>query len=176
MEKRKSYRDTEVNVSENDEPVFIYVQLRPGLSSFLDCIYHLYEVVLFTSALQAYADPVCKAAGIDGKTHWRLFRNHCSIRGKKCVKDLGILGRDLSTVAIIDNTPESYAKHPANAIPIVSWTGEQFDCTLSGLIPLLKEMSTVRSIPAFLASQQSPHQSPHQSRKSSSCCSLTEQV
>lgn len=36
-------------------------------------------------------------------------------------QDLSRLGRSLSDVAIVDNSPCSYVFHPSNAIPIESW-------------------------------------------------------
>lgn len=147
---RESYKDVEVDISEAEVPTFVYVQLRPGLLEFLSTAYTLFEVVLFTAAQQSYAEPICVATGITAKTHWRLYRHHCSVRRMRRVKDLSRLGRDLARVAILDDSPQP--DYRANAIPISAWSGQQFDSALERLQPVLRDLAAAPHVPDFLSS------------------------
>lgn len=54
----------------------------------------------------------------------RLYRQHTTSNGQSCIKDLSLLGRDLSKVIIVDNLPDNFQLQPENGISIQSWTGE----------------------------------------------------
>jgi len=62
----------------------------------------------------------------------RLFREACSYHRGNYVKDLARLGRDLTKVIIIDNSPASYLFHPDNAVPCTSWFDDPHDKELLG--------------------------------------------
>jgi TFIIF-interacting CTD phosphatase-like protein len=44
------------------------------------------------------------------------------------LQDLSVLGRDLASTIIIDNSPHSYVFHPENAVPISTFIDEPEDC------------------------------------------------
>jgi hypothetical protein len=56
------------------------------------------------------------------------------------VKDLRRLGRPLETICIVDNSPQSYAFQPRNAIPIDSWFDDRNDIQLFDLIPYITDI------------------------------------
>ena len=63
-----------------------------------------------------YADPVADLLDQWGVFRARLFRESCVFHRGNYVKDLSRLGRKLSKVIIIDNSPASYIFHPENAV------------------------------------------------------------
>uniref|UniRef100_A0A674IHM8 Mitochondrial import inner membrane translocase subunit TIM50 n=1 Tax=Terrapene triunguis TaxID=2587831 RepID=A0A674IHM8_9SAUR len=76
----------------------------------------LFECVLFTASLAKYADPVADLLDKWGAFRARLFRESCVFHRGNYVKDLSRLGRDLSRIIIVDNSPASYIFHPDNAV------------------------------------------------------------
>lgn len=77
--------------------------------------------------LDQYADPVADLLDQWGVFRTRLFRESCVFHRGNYVKDLSRLGRELSKVIIIDNSPASYIFHPENAVsrsaplPFYTW-------------------------------------------------------
>jgi CTD small phosphatase-like protein 2 len=54
------------------------------------------------------------------------------------IKDLSLLGRDLSKVLIVDNIEENFRRQPENGIKIVSWYDDMKDKCLIKLQTILK--------------------------------------
>ena len=114
--------------------------IRPSCHKFLREMAEYYEVVIFTAAMQDYADWVLNE--IDKKKYisHRLYRQHATPYGLVFVKDLSKLGRDLSKVIIVDNVAENFQLQPDNGIFIKSWFEDPKDTALTELAPLLKEI------------------------------------
>lgn len=68
----------------------------------------------------------------------RLFRNHCILSGGVYVKDLGMLGRDLSKVIMIDNASTSFKFQPTNGIECIPFIDNKNDTELMNMIPFLE--------------------------------------
>ena len=68
------------------------------------------------------------------------------------MKDMARLGRPLSDVYIIDNSPLSYGFQPENGMPILSWYDDRTDTKLIELIPVLKLLSEVPDVRPVLKS------------------------
>ncbi|GLD54718.1 CTD small phosphatase-like protein isoform X1 [Lates japonicus] len=116
----------------------VYVLKRPHVDEFLQKMGELFECVLFTASLAKYADPVADLLDQWGVFRARLFRESCVFHRGNYVKDLSRLGRELSKVIIIDNSPASYIFHPENAVPVQSWFDDMTDTELLDLIPLFE--------------------------------------
>jgi len=123
----------------------VYVLVRPYANEFLVEAAKHYEIVLFTASLAKYADPLLDLLDKEHTIDARLFRDSCVQIGYSYVKDLSRLGRKMSEVMIIDNSPQSYRFQPCNAIPITSWFDDPNDTELKDLIPVLK--TTLKTIP-----------------------------
>jgi RNA polymerase II subunit A small phosphatase-like protein len=91
-----------ISLSIEGRPVRIYVNIRPGVPQFLERVADLYEVVVFTASLSAYADPLLDQIDTRGLISARLFRESCLFENGTYVKDLSMLGRDLKQVLIVD--------------------------------------------------------------------------
>ena len=84
-----------------------------------------YELVLYTAATREYADYFLRL--IDPRLLFGnriLSRQHVKFNGDFAIKDLRLLGRDLSKTLIIDNLKENFEKTtPDNGIHISNFEG-----------------------------------------------------
>lgn len=122
------------------------VLVRPYASYFLEKVSAYYEVVIFTAALQEYADEILDNLDTSGCITHRLYRDHTLYYNNIHHKDLSALGRPLSHTIIVDNCVESFRLQPNNGIYIRSWYNDRGDEALLKLCPLLIDM-VHRSVP-----------------------------
>ncbi|XP_025039145.1 CTD small phosphatase-like protein isoform X2 [Pelodiscus sinensis] len=128
----------------------VYVLKRPHVDEFLQRMGELFECVLFTASLAKYADPVADLLDRWGVFRARLFRESCVFHRGNYVKDLSRLGRELSKVIIVDNSPASYIFHPENAVPVQSWFDDMMDTELLDLIPFFEGLSREEEVYSML--------------------------
>ena len=101
------------------------LRFRPGLDLFLEKMKNYYELIVFTSATEKYADIIINA--IENKQKYfdyRLYRKHTVMYNGDLVKDLSKLGRDLSKIIIVDNIPQNFRFQKENGIFIKAFWGE----------------------------------------------------
>ena len=120
------------------------LRFRPFLTEFLTHVEKEYELVIFTAAVQDYADPIIEA--IEKKSNvifdFRLYRKHTNIVNNDFVKDLSRLGRDLSRVIIVDNMSQNYKLQPNNGISIRPfWGKDTKDMVLVDLLYVLLDIA-----------------------------------
>lgn len=82
-------------------------------------------------------------------TH-RLYRHHLTKFNGVPIKDLSLIGRDLTRTLIVDNMAENFIKQPENGIQISSFFGEEDDNKLQVLAKELIKM--VASSPSDIIS------------------------
>ena len=120
-----------------------YVRLRPFLLGFLEEVSQYYELIIFTSATEAYANSVIEAIEKEKKYFDFIFyRQHTIIIGNDFVKDLTRIGRPLNSTIIIDNTPQNFRFQKENGICVKPFWGQDTnDKTLYNLIPILIDIA-----------------------------------
>lgn len=119
----------------------VYVIKRPGVDEFLQRVGELYEVVVFTASVSRYGDPLLDVLDKSNNIHHRLFRDACYTYEGNYIKNLSQIGRPLSEIIILDNSPPSYIFHPQHAIPISSWFSDSHDNELLDILPLLEDLA-----------------------------------
>ena len=111
----------EINETNPDEANVI---LRPGLFYFLNKVYPLFDLVIWTVATKEYADPIIDI--IEEKKKYfvaRLFREHATFKNNSYIKDLTNLGRDINSIIIIDDKEISFSLQKQNGILIKPFYG-----------------------------------------------------
>ena len=115
------------------------LRLRPGIKKFLDEVGKYYELIVFTTATQDYADELIDAIE-ENKIYFehRFYKEHATIIDYDFVKDLSKIGRPLDKIIIIDNMSQKFRLQKENGIIIKAFWGEDnFDTALIELIPIL---------------------------------------
>ena len=116
--------------------------LRPYTKLFFEKLKDFYEIIIFTNGTKEYCDRILDL--IDPNIEFikfRLYRKHSINKYDDIyLKDLSLLGRDLSKIIIIDDSEKNYKLQKDNGLPIKAWKGDINDSTLKDLIPILKKI------------------------------------
>jgi Dullard-like phosphatase family protein len=116
--------------------------IRPGCQKFLKEMSEYFEIVIFTAAIQDYADWAINQFDPYGYVKYRLYRQHTLPCGSVYIKDLSRLGRDLRRMIIVDNVPENFQLQQDNGIFITSWFDDVTDTALTELGAILKDIGS----------------------------------
>lgn len=144
------YSDVEFTLQFNGVSFNVAARFRPFLKKFLETVSEWFEIVIFTASQKVYADRVIDH--FDDKkliTH-RLYREDCTNVCGNFIKDLSVLGRDLSKTLFIDNSPQAFAYQVENSIPIVSWYSDESDNELDKLIRILEEIRSYDDVREYV--------------------------
>ena len=118
--------------------------LRPGLYEFLHEMKQLFELIVFSSGTPDYVDPIIKIIEKNEKYFDHiLYRHHITLdENGNNVKNLDLIGRDLSKVIIIDDIPRYFSLHKENGINIKPFCGNILSDTktLKSLNSILKQI------------------------------------
>ena len=113
---------------------------RPGADEFIKNLAQYYELVVYTSQLSTYAEPILDRLDPQRLVQYRLYRDSTQYVNGKHVRDLSKLNRDLRQVLLITADQDAYSLQPENAVKLFKWTttdgGE--DTTLLDLLPFLE--------------------------------------
>ena len=98
---------------------------RPGLLEFLHQMKQIYELVLFSLGTKEYVDAVLNIIEKNEKFFDHvLYRQHAIFEKGDFVKNLGLLGRDLKNVIIVDDNINSFKLNKKNGICIKAFYGD----------------------------------------------------
>jgi import inner membrane translocase subunit TIM50 len=111
---------------------------RPGVEDFLAAMSQYYEIVVYTSQLSTYAEPIIDRLDPNRYISYRLYRDATQYTGGEHVRDLSKLNRDLNLVLFLGADPKAYSLQPENALPVKSYKMEDGDTALLDLMPLLE--------------------------------------
>eukprot|EP00741_Cyanophora_paradoxa_P013241 tig00000178_g12790.t1 len=157
----------------------VYVKKRPYVDEFLREVSQMFELITFTASGTAYAEPVFDFleepfGGVGELFAHRLYNPATLYLRGSYVKDLCILGRDLSRTVIIDNSPplplllrtlrsppQWFGFQLDNGIPIRSYYGEEQDDSLLRLLPLLREIAAADDVRPIIRREFPLYKNPH---------------
>lgn len=116
---------------------------RPFCEELIYRASEFFEVVMFTASVPEYAEPLYQRIDRHQVTAACLYRDHCTFHNGLYVKDLAKLGRPLSDIVIVDNSPLSSLFQPENAVPVTSWYEDKNDRELFHVMPVLERLAGV---------------------------------
>lgn len=134
-----------------DHQYKVYMILRPHVKEFLQAMAKNYELFVYTCAKKEYAEKILDVLDPQKKLfRHRLYQDDCACILGHYIKDLSILGRDLSKTVVLDNAPHTYPYHLMNTLPIKSWSGQTGDRELQKLIPYMEKLSAAEDFQEVL--------------------------
>ena len=131
LDKTLSYKNNKTKV----------IILRNGLFSFLSTIKPFFELILFSIDSQDVSYPIINMIENDKKYFdYKFYKDHCVLYKNNLIKDLTLIGRDLSKIIIVDNNETCFELNKENGIKISSFYGDNNDNKLFELKNILKEI------------------------------------
>mmetsp|Transcript_19623 Transcript_19623/g.27028 ORF Transcript_19623/g.27028 Transcript_19623/m.27028 type:complete len:361 (-) Transcript_19623:169-1251(-) len=125
----------------------IFTKKRPHLDQFLRNVCLWYEVVIFTASQEIYAGRILELLDPSAQLFSHcLFRDSCLFIEGNYLKELSLLGRDISRTVIVDNSPAAFGYQIDNGVPIESWFENKDDHGLLDLLPFLETLSKVNDV------------------------------
>jgi CTD small phosphatase-like protein 2 len=104
----------------------ILIRPRPGLISFLTGVKQYYEIISFSKLSKNYSSTIIEQIEENRKLFdFNLYREHCTLVGRKFVKDISNIGRDMKKIIMIDDLPENLNIHIENGILILPYDGDE---------------------------------------------------
>ena len=156
-----------IDENNNDSLKIGMFLLRPYTKKFLQELNEYYEIAIFTTGTKEYCDRVLQLLDLNNDLiKYRLYKHHIALKDANIsVKDLSLLGRDLSKTIIVDNLDGNFRLQPNNGLPIITWKGDINDYSLKYLATILKNIvinkvpdvrKIIKKIKAQIKSEKNP--------------------
>lgn len=137
-----------------DFKVFHYfVRKRPHVDEFLRTVRQWYDLAVWTSSGEDYADRIAENVfGDETRLRFLWARSRCTLRFDpyghrqvytKNLKKVKRRGHDLARVLIIDDSPEVVRRSFGNHLQLSAWEGQADDRDLVDVLPYLEWLSGV---------------------------------
>ena len=98
------------------------IKLRNGLFSFLSMIKPYYELISFSCEPREVTDPILNEIESEKKYFdYNLNREHAFLYENCLIKDISLIGRDISKIIVIDDDENSFKLNKENGIKITSF-------------------------------------------------------
>lgn len=115
--------------------------VRPGIEKLMRFLADHCETIIWTSSKHRYADAVVAQIDTCGAVCHTVYRHRRWFNGTSATKELRLLGRDLETTLIVENTPDCCRGYEKNAVLVEDYEGgELADHTLHTLLALLRDL------------------------------------
>jgi Dullard-like phosphatase family protein len=123
----------------------VHVNIRPGLTDFLNKVCSNFETHIFTAAMPIYANPLLDVLDPNNTLFaGRWFRDSCHYDATKnaYVKKLEniVSPNQLDRVVLVDNNPASFHANPSNGILVDSFYNDADDTQLDNVWRLLQDL------------------------------------
>ncbi|XP_072457522.1 CTD small phosphatase-like protein 2 [Notamacropus eugenii] len=117
-------------------------KLRPHTREFLEILSQFFQIIIFTTAKRDYAEPITDVLDPHKKLiRGRLFQDDCICLQGHYVKDLKVLGQDLTRTVVLTDSLKAFPYQMDNQLLIPGWQGDSEDQELSKLLPFLERLS-----------------------------------
>ncbi|XP_043934401.1 CTD small phosphatase-like protein 2-A [Protopterus annectens] len=89
----------------------MYVRVRPFVREFLEQMSQIFEIIVYTSALEVYAGQLLDILDPENKfIRHRVFRKHCDYYHGCYLKNLNAIRRKISKTVVMHSSPlDSFA-------------------------------------------------------------------
>ncbi|CCW70094.1 unnamed protein product [Phytomonas sp. Hart1] len=132
--------------------------VRPGMEQLMAFLAEHCEAVVWTSSVHLYADAVIDQIDPCDAIRHTVYRHSRWFNGQSATKELQLLGRDLESTIIIENTPDCLLGYEQNGIIVEDYEGGELeDTTLTRLLGFLQDLVARRAadgitVPEFIQS------------------------
>ena len=117
------------------------ITLRTGLFSFLSMMKQYYELISFSSEPNDITKSILKEIESKEKVFdYNFGREHCILYENTLVKDISLIGRDLTNIIIVDDNENSFKLNEENGIKISKFEGYEGNIKIDNALFELKKI------------------------------------